>query len=345
MSVEFRAEKTFKGFKLDIDFVNEKGRLGILGASGCGKSMTLKCIAGIVQPDEGRIVVNDRVLFDSAKKINVKPQKRKVGYLFQNYALFPHMQVIDNIASGLQLSSKEARQNRYIKELIGMLHLEGLEQRYPAQLSGGQQQRVALARILAYKPEIILLDEPFAALDEYLKEQLHLQLAEMLRNWANDVILVTHNRDEVFKICDNLLIMDSGQKIALAPVEDLFNDPGTIQTAMLTGCKNISRAQKCGDHKVRSLDWGITLTTEKEVDDEVNYIGIRAHEFYPAQAGDENAMRITLKDTNDGPFERNIIFLCEGTNTLWWKFPRKEEDDPLPQYVAVSPKQVLLLKD
>ena len=141
--------------------------LGILGPSGCGKSMTLKSIAGIVEPDSGSIILDGRELFNSSRKVNLKPQKRRVGYLFQNYALFPNMTVEENILTGLKAGKRygEAQQKQRVLEMIERFRLSGLEKRYPAQLSGGQQQRVALARILAYDPEALLLDEPFSAMD------------------------------------------------------------------------------------------------------------------------------------------------------------------------------------
>ncbi|MDR2785846.1 MAG: ATP-binding cassette domain-containing protein, partial [Treponema sp.] len=141
--------------------------LGILGASGSGKSMTLKCIAGIEKPDEGHIELNGRVLFDSAKRINLKPRERRVGYLFQNYALFPRSRVLENITMGLPLPGEE--RIRKAREWIARFGLSGFEDRYPAQLSGGQQQRTALARMLIRDPELILLDEPFSALDSALR--------------------------------------------------------------------------------------------------------------------------------------------------------------------------------
>ena len=163
-------------FKLDIQFQSESKRIGILGASGCGKSMTLKSIAGIETPDAGKIQIGDAVLFDSEKKINLKPQKRNVGYLFQNYALFPTMTVAKNIETGLK-GSKEEKQKR-VQEMIEKFQLHGLENRLPGQLSGGQQQRVALARIMAYEPDVIMLDEPFSALDVFLKDRLQQELKE-----------------------------------------------------------------------------------------------------------------------------------------------------------------------
>ena len=195
-------QKELKEFDLDVDFELKKGCLGILGPSGCGKSMTLKSIAGIVNPDNGFISLNDTVYFDSSNKTNLKPQKRNVGYLFQNYALFPNMTVEENVAIGL---GKDYDKN-HLSEIIKRYHLNGLEKRYPRELSGGQQQRVALARIMAYGPDVILLDEPFSAMDTFLKEQLRLELVNSLRDFDGFSIMVTHNRDEAFQFCDELIV-------------------------------------------------------------------------------------------------------------------------------------------
>lgn len=172
-------QKELKEFNLEMDFELKQGCLGILGPSGCGKSMTLKSIAGIVDPDSGFISLNtgeETVYYDSNKKTNLKPQKRNVGYLFQNYALFPNMTVEENVAVGLG----ENQDKKIVSEMIERFHLQGLEKRYPRQLSGGQQQRVALARILAYGPDVILLDEPFSAMDTVLKERLRIELIKLL---------------------------------------------------------------------------------------------------------------------------------------------------------------------
>ena len=205
-------KKKLKEFDLDISFSAGKGCLGILGPSGCGKSMTLKSIAGIVTPDSGRIALQyakgeaagGRVLYDSALKINEKPQMRRVGYLFQNYALFPNMSVEENIAAGLKgMEKKKAK----VGEMIERFRLTGLEKRYPGQLSGGQQQRVALARILAYEPEALLLDEPFSAMDTYLREGLRLELSKVLADYDGVSVMVTHDRDEAFQLCKNIMLL------------------------------------------------------------------------------------------------------------------------------------------
>ncbi|MDO4553508.1 MAG: ATP-binding cassette domain-containing protein, partial [Bacillota bacterium] len=233
-------KKTLGPFHLDVSFEAEDEILALLGASGCGKSMTLKCIAGIEKPDRGRIVLNGRVLFDSEKKINLTPQERQVGYLFQQYALFPNMTVTKNIAAGARRLPKE-RQAGAVTDIIRKFHLEGLENKRPAQLSGGQQQRVALARILVNEPELLLLDEPFSALDSFLKWQLELELMDMLSLYGGTTVYVSHDRDEVYRICDSICVLSDGKSQAKGPVEKLFRAPETLAASLLSGCKNYSR--------------------------------------------------------------------------------------------------------
>ena len=343
MSMQVEIKKELKGFSLDAAF-SSAGRLGVLGASGCGKSMTLKCIAGIVRPDSGRIVLNGRVLFDSAQNIDIKPQQRKVGYLFQNYALFPHMTVLENVACGMRLAKKEAHKDKRVGEMIDLLHLNGLEERFPLQLSGGQQQRVALARILAYQPEIILLDEPFSALDEYLREQLQLEMTEILRQWGDNIILVTHNRDEVYRLTDHLVVMEGGHIIGDGKTSDLFASPGRMEVAKLTGCKNISRARKYSDNTVEALDWGITLTTREEIPSDISAVGIRAHSFYPTCEGELNSFSVRFCDQITSPFENTVIFATPGGESIWWKYAAGLQQDELPRFLSVQPENVLLLK-
>lgn len=181
MALEISIQKRLGGFQLDMHLQSGSRRIGILGVSGCGKSMTLRSIAGVERPDSGRILVDERVLFDSKKHINVRPQKRSIGYLFQNYALFPTMTVAENIGAGLKGSREEKRER--VARMVERFQLSGLESRLPGQLSGGQQQRTALARIMAYEPDMILLDEPFSALDDNLKERLQQEMWELLEDY------------------------------------------------------------------------------------------------------------------------------------------------------------------
>ena len=221
MSLLVDIKKDFGRFRLDAAFETDSGSvMGLLGASGCGKSVTLKCVAGIEKPDEGRIVLDGRVLFDSAKRIDLTPQQRRVGYLFQNYALFPNMTLAQNIAVGVR---DRAKRKETVARLVKAFYLEGSEGKYPRQLSGGQQQRTALARILASEPEALLLDEPFSALDSYLKWQVELELAELLDTFPGPVLFVTHDRDEVHRLCGRVCVLDSGRAQEVRSVEELFS--------------------------------------------------------------------------------------------------------------------------
>lgn len=331
-------QKKLKEFDLDVNFELKKGCLGILGPSGCGKSMTLKSIAGIVDPDEGTISLNDKIFYDSKQKINLKPQKRNVGYLFQNYALFPNMTVEENIAAGV---SKE--DDRTVSEMIKRFHLEGLEKRYPRQLSGGQQQRVALARIMAYSPDVILLDEPFSAMDTYLKEQLRLELLNSLKDFDGFSVMVTHDRDEAFQFCDELIILDEGKIIAQGTTYEVFENPKKVQVARLTGCKNISKVEIIDEHHLKSLDWGLTFKVSEEIPSNISHMGIRAHNFHPAQKDEVNAFDTADSTIIEMPFEWEITL----ANGLWWKFEKSihEHEFEIPKYLKINPENIILLEE
>lgn len=198
--LEVQIYKKLAEFDLDVSFQVNDNILGLMGASGSGKSMTLKCIAGIETPDQGRIVLNGRVLFDSEKKINVPIQKRNVGYMFQSYALFPNMNVYENISVGLR-ARKVKDVDIVVQKVMQQFRVFELASRYPKQLSGGQRQRVALARLMAYEPDVLLLDEPFSALDEDLKKDLLQELKSELQI-SKPVIFVSHDKEEVNYLCD-----------------------------------------------------------------------------------------------------------------------------------------------
>ena len=335
-------QKELKEFDLEVDFELKKGCLGILGPSGCGKSMTLKSIAGIVDPDKGVVSLTtdeETIYYDSNKKINLKPQQRNVGYLFQNYALFPNMTVEENIACGLSKNHNEKR----VSEMIKRFHLEGLEKRYPRQLSGGQQQREALARILAYGPDVILLDEPFSAMDTYLKEQLRIELVNSLKDFDGFSILVTHDRDEAFQFCDELLILDEGKIIAKGDTYEIFENPKKVQVARLTGCKNISKIEVIDDYHLKSLDWGVTFEVSEKISPNITHIGIRAHDFTPAEKDDVNALDTVNSTKLEMPFEWEITL----ANGLWWKYDKQIHDHKftIPEYLKVDPKDIILLEE
>ncbi|MCR4892914.1 MAG: ATP-binding cassette domain-containing protein [Lachnospiraceae bacterium] len=500
-------EKKLNAFSLKANFTAGGGRTGILGASGCGKSMTLKMIAGIVTPDRGRICLNGRVLFDSEKKINIPPQQRNVGYLFQNYALFPNMTVEQNIAAGLrqdtsgkkgglfvkalkeQFSKKFAgraekggiqslrdpenghegktemdpegedrekvrtgpegedrekektgpegedrekektgpegegrekvkaapegedrekvkagsegevrekakagpegegwgkvktgpegedrekvktgpkgedrekenfglQKEKRVREMIDLFDLNGLEKRLPHELSGGQQQRVALARILAYHPEVILLDEPFSALDEYLKDRLQEELFDKLKDYPGMILMVSHNRDEIYRFADDLIIMGKGRTEIGGKVKDIFENPRTKNAAVLTGCKNFSKGERLDSHHIRALDWDLILSTKREIPEGTDCIGYRAHYLEPVYGEKrDNCVPFRLLSESRLPFEHNYYIRPnekreDRDSVISWFVQRDYwevlERRGLPDYLKFKEEGIIFLKD
>ncbi len=216
-------EKRLDRYMLKANFKCEKDTLALFGASGAGKSMTLKCIAGIEKPDRGVIQLNDRVLFDSNKNINLPPQKRHVGYLFQDYALFPDITVSGNILSAMRKLPKAERE-RKLSDLIKRFQLNGLEKRRPELLSGGEKQRVALARIFASSPEVLLLDEPFSSLDTLLKLQLIPYIREIIADFGGETIMVSHDIEEVRQLCPKLITITDGVTSIETNTEDYYTE-------------------------------------------------------------------------------------------------------------------------
>ena len=350
MALEVDIRKKFSGFTLDVSFRSEGGCMGILGASGCGKSMTLKCIAGIEKPDEGRIVLDGKVLFDSEKRIDLKPQRRNVGYLFQNYALFPNMTVEENIGIGMK-EKKEQRKMLAAKQ-IERFQLQGLEKRYPFELSGGQQQRVALARILSCSPDIIMLDEPFSALDGYLKDTLQLEMQEVLAGYGKDVLFVSHSRDEIFKFCSRMCLISGGSSMLVGDTREIFSRPGTLEAARLTGCKNFSAVEKLCDYELYASDWNFRMKTAERIGDDIRYVAVRGHWLIPSwEKGQENTMAIEEAGYTETPFEKQYLFVNrEGENNsrIWWMVNKKDFIDGdlggLPPYMIFPKEHIMLLR-
>ena len=345
MSLFVEIRKRLGAFVLDARFETDDPVTGLLGASGCGKSMTLKCIAGVETPDEGRIVLDGETLFDSARGINLPPQKRGVGYLFQHYALFPHMTVERNILCGLHGEKDKAVRQQRLREMIAMLQLEGLEKHRPAELSGGQAQRVALARMLVSRPRLLLLDEPFSALDSHLRDQLQPQFLSLLRSYGRQAVMVTHSRDEAYHLCSRLCVMDGGRILRAGGTKEVFADPGSEPAARLTGCKNIARAVKAGEYEVDVPEWGIRLTAAKPVPDNVRAVGLRAHYFHPRAAA--NRYAVQWVDELEEPFEWILLFRYEGQDAaspaLWWRMPKDKKPSAMPEALGIAPENVLLL--
>ncbi len=229
MALYVDIEKRMGAFHLQVQMETNREVLGLLGMSGSGKSVTLKCIAGLLRPDRGQILLDGTPLFDSEKKINLPPQQRKIGYLFQEYALFPNMTVRQNIAAGCRTASSFT-----VDTCIRHFSLDGLEDHFPHQLSGGQKQRTALARILLSEPRVLLLDEPFSALDRPTRFHLQQELGKLLKEWNKPSIVVTHDVEEIGALCGQTAILHEGQLMEAGPTAELLSCPKTKEGRLLT---------------------------------------------------------------------------------------------------------------
>lgn len=344
MALAVNIKKQAGDFKLDVSFENEQGVLALLGASGCGKSMTLKCIAGIETPDQGQIVLNGRVLFDSDRHINLSPQERRVGYLFQDYALFPDMTVAENIMAGVRQGSR--REKRAVAtDRIRAFGLEGTSSLKPVQLSGGQKQRVALARILVNEPEVLLLDEPFTALDSSLKWQLEMELADALKDYDHEVVFVSHNRDEVYRLCQSVCVLTQGRSEPKTSVRDLFASPGTVSAARITGCKNISGAVKTEAHQIFATKWGIHLNTADPVPFDLGYVGIRSHAMSLVQPGAANSFQCEVRRVVEDVFSVILMLKPPGEDLLRMELGKAEwanQSDRSRIHIRLDPEAIML---
>ncbi len=272
MKLYVNIEKQLGDFYLKSSFETENEIFAMLGPSGCGKSLTLKCIAGIETPDRGRIVLGEKVLFDSEKKINLKPQMRNIGFLFQDYALFPKMTVKENIL--LAASDKE-----YACGFKERFCLQDVWDSYPGEISGGESQRTALARMLAVKPEVLLFDEPFSALDNYLSTRLEHEILDITQVFKGPVVFVSHDRNEVYRLASRIAVMDEGELIDIQEKHDFFDAPKNLASSRLTGCKNNSSVIIKND-KIMATDWGVSIYLKDIlIPKETLYIGYRAHYF------------------------------------------------------------------
>lgn len=349
MAIEVRIHREFDDFKLDVQFQSESRRIGILGASGCGKSLTLKSIAGIERPETGKIESAGKVFFDSAKKIWMPPQERNVGYLFQNYALFPTMTVEKNIGIALRCGKKE--KEKKVRDMIDRFSLQGLEKKLPGQLSGGQQQRTALARIMIYEPDMILLDEPFSALDSYLKEQTQRECLELLQDYPGTVILVSHSRDEIYRFSEEVLVMDGGKAVIQKTVKELFEHPQKVAAAKLTGCKNIEEiVWKDGKH-LYVPGWDMVIPAGMGNVGDVQAIGIRAHEFTTerTESDGELVFPVYKPEVKEDLFEYHVqFFTSERAKTpVVWKVSKKLWDvgeKGVPKRLHLRREHILFLE-
>ncbi|PKK38852.1 Molybdenum transport ATP-binding protein ModC [Clostridiaceae bacterium JG1575] len=255
MNLLIQTQTTYEDFTLCLDAEFSPGSTAILGPSGCGKSLTLKTIAGLTRPQEGRIVHGQEVYFDHNRRLFVSPQHRKVGYLFQNYALFPHLTVEENIGFALR---KGARRTALVDQYCKSFQIEHLKNKRPGEISGGQQQRVALARLFAYDPDILLLDEPFSALDAQMKQELYQELYDVIHRFSGITLLVTHDKAEAYDLSSRLFLMDQGHILRRGATQEVFQCPHTLREAEILGYQNISPVKQLPQGKIHAVDWNLT---------------------------------------------------------------------------------------
>ena len=350
MPLKVQIQKRAGDFFLDVEFEAPSGAsLALLGASGCGKSMTLQCIAGIQRPDRGRIELDGQVLFDSARRVNLPPQRRRVGYLFQHYALFPHMTAAEDIAAGCLHLERRRRAER-VRELTALLRLEGTEDLLPRQMSGGQQQRTALARILASEPRVILLDEPLSALDSALKWELEQELRNFLDRFPGPALWVSHDLGEVHRSCGQVCLLERGKSSPVSTVRELMEHPGTVSAARLSGCRNLLPVRRGAEAGTVYLPgWGITLQCAAPWREGVSTLGIRQSSLRLAGEGDVNAFPCqVLRVVEDVSCLLAVLKPRDAADSavLWMELDRRERavlEGAEFLKISVKPDDLLLL--
>jgi molybdate transport system ATP-binding protein len=342
MEIYVDIHKKLKEFDLNVKFQSH-GTMGLLGSSGCGKSMTLKSIAGIEKPDAGIIKINGKTVFNSEKNINLPPQKRNVGFVFQNYALFPHMTVFENIAFGMKGKNKKEK----VESIGEKIEISNLLNRYPTELSGGQQQRVAIARALSKEPEVLLLDEPFSALDSFLKMNLEKWLEDLIKDFNGPVVFVSHNIGEISRICDNITMLSKGSVIESGTSEKVLYNPQSLEGAIISGCRNISKISHRGEKQFKALKWNIDLNSNTPISKDIKYMGIHSGDIIIRQEL-EKGIQCKILDIKKGINLINLYLTpCSGKGILHLELTKREfEKLNLTKfiYIYIPSDKIIFLK-
>jgi molybdate transport system ATP-binding protein len=258
--LEFSFECRLPGFVLAPALRAEQGITALYGPSGAGKSLTLLCLVGLLQPDQGWIRLNGRTLFDAGQGIHLPPHRRRMGVVFQEYALFPHLSVAANLAYGLRgIGRADVRQR--VLAMLRLLRLDGFGERYPGELSGGQRQRVALGRGLILQPDLLLMDEPFSALDQMERERLRAEVLDVLRGFGGTTILVTHSLEEAYLMARQIAVIDGGRILQAGALDEVLQRPRDRRVAEQVGASNIFQGVVAGVGATAAIAWrGVSLT-------------------------------------------------------------------------------------
>lgn len=341
--LEVNITKKLRTFTLDVDFKADNNALALLGQSGSGKSMTLKCIAGVEKPDSGKIILDGEILYDSTQGICLPPQKRRIGLLFQNYALFPMMTVLQNIMSGCKQIPRKARKAHAL-ELIKRFGLEGFENVYPNKLSGGEQQRAALARMLAANPRLLLFDEPFSALDTHLRRQLSQMVADVLEDYDGSAIVVSHDCAEAFRLCEQIAIMEKGKITVNKDRVSLFKAPETVSAAKLIGCENILPV-RTGEKSITISNLAIAIDNIKP--DGITAIGLPATAIHVDNNG-EYTFNANIIKIIKSPYDTTLVINMDYSKyDIFCSLPKGERIPKIysNETFSFDKKDIFFLKD
>lgn len=340
--------KALDGVNLSVE---EGEFLAVVGTSGSGKSTLLHMLGGLDYATFGSVLVSGKEIFKLNESELTIFRRRNIGFIFQNYNLVPILNVYENIVLPIQLDGEKPDKG-FIREIMEILGIFDKKNSMPNQLSGGQQQRVALARIMAYEPEVILLDEPFSALDGYLKDRLQLELEEMLEDYQGTVIMVSHSRDEVYRFCEELVILEQGAVVVSGNTKQLFANPQYKEAAKLTGCKNITAIRRLDAHTAELVDWGIVLQLKREIPEMYTAIGYRAYDFIPIWGEpSENCLKVRMRTQAELPFEVQYYLQPENTQcettVLSWFLHRDQqsliEEKGMPDYLQIVEEKCMFL--
>ncbi len=341
MSIFIDIEKKLGDFFLKVKFEAGNETLALLGPSGCGKSMTLRCIAGIEKPDRGKIIIDGVTVFDSEKRISLDPQARRAGLLFQNYALFPNMTAEQNIRAGAKRTGNTKEQLQMVRQMLEQFELTDAAKLYPGQLSGGQQQRAALARLLVSKPDILMLDEPFSALDSHLRFKTEQAVREVIRQFGRTVLLVSHDREEVFRLSDRVALMHHGRIGTVGEKRKVFRNPETTEEAIVTGYGNIAPVTMTDAETVFAADWGISIKI-KQNPEKIKAVAVRSQDIRWGKG--ENTMRCRVISEEEQPFSWRLVLKPEqGENVLFWETEREFWNNHRQEFIEVFVPDELIL--